>query len=236
MVRTRGLGRALGRVSGRGLGKEDRDDSDDAPQRRRPTAFACRQRVLITVADAEPVVPAAKADVAVTEADVVADEPMVEVDVHDTGANTAAYTGAQATVDEPKGFLGGLTDPSVLTKYVEHVAASVWTGEESPKLKLSSHGRKVHNLVDTSDQGLLSSFVERWHRETSSFHLPVGEVMITLDDVASLLHLPVVGDLYTFQPLHVDEAVLMLVDLLLVSPEATRADTGHCRGSYVRLS
>jgi len=129
MVRTRGLGRALGRVSGRGLGKEDRDDSDDAPQRRRPTAFACRQRVLITVADAEPVVPAAKADVAVTEADVVADEPMVEVDVHDTGANTAAYTGAQATVDEPKGFLGGLTDPSVLTKYVEHVAASVWTGE-----------------------------------------------------------------------------------------------------------
>ena len=131
--------------------------------------------------------------------------------------------------------------------------------QERPELKLSSHGRKVHNLgrpvpaikvlvvgtglspliacsVDTDDRGLLSSFVERWHRETSSFHLPVGEVTITLDDVASLLHLPVVGDLHTFQPLHVNEAVLMLVDLLMVSPEAARVETGHYHGPYVHLS
>ena len=31
MVRTRGLGRALGHVTGRGVGRGDRDDSDDAP-------------------------------------------------------------------------------------------------------------------------------------------------------------------------------------------------------------
>ncbi|KAH1214765.1 hypothetical protein GmHk_13G036053 [Glycine max] len=37
MVRTRGLGRALGQVTGRGVGREDHADSDDAPQRRRPT-------------------------------------------------------------------------------------------------------------------------------------------------------------------------------------------------------
>ena len=34
MVRTKGLGRALGHVIGRGMGRGDRDDSDDAPQRR----------------------------------------------------------------------------------------------------------------------------------------------------------------------------------------------------------
>ena len=79
-------------------------------------------------------------------------------------------------------------------------------------MKLSSHGRKVHGLgrlvlaidgliagtrlspliacsVDIGDRGLLSAFVERWHRETSSFHLPVGELTITLDNVSSLLHL-----------------------------------------------
>ena len=39
MVRTSGLGRVLGHVTGRG----DRDDSDDALQRRRPTASARRQ-------------------------------------------------------------------------------------------------------------------------------------------------------------------------------------------------
>ena len=33
MVRTSGLGCALGHVTGRGVGRGDRDDSDDAPQR-----------------------------------------------------------------------------------------------------------------------------------------------------------------------------------------------------------
>ena len=126
-------------------------------------------------------------------------------------------------------------------------------------MKLSSHGRKLQKLgrpvpiieglvastglspliacsVDTGDRRLISSFVERWHGETSSFHLPVGEVTITLDDVASLLHLPIVGTFHTFQPLHVDEVVLMLVDLLLVSREVARVETAHCHGPYIRLS
>ncbi|KAL5158865.1 Protein MAIN-LIKE 1 [Glycine soja] len=226
MVRTRGLSRALGRVIGRGLGRDDRDDSDDAPQRRRPTASACRQQVPVTVADDEPVVPATEADVPVAEADVLAaeasvavDEPMVDADIQDTGVDTG----------------------------------------ECPELKLSSHGRKVQKLgrpvptieglvagtglspliacsVDTDDQGLISSFVEKWYWKTSSFHLPVGEVTIMLDDVASLLHLPIVGKFHTFEPLHLDEAVLMFVDLLLVSPEAARAETGHCHGPYICLS
>ena len=139
MVRTRGLGRALGRVSGRGLGREDRDDSDDAPQRLRPTASAHKQRVPVTIADAELVVPVveadvatieadeavAEADVATAEADVAADESMVEADVHDIGADIAANASAQAAADEPEGFLGGSTDPSVLTEYAEDVAANV---------------------------------------------------------------------------------------------------------------
>ncbi|KAL5186886.1 Protein MAIN-LIKE 1 [Glycine soja] len=82
--------------------------------------------------------------------------------------------------------------------------------------------------VDTSDRGLISLFVERWHREISSSHLPVGEVLITLDDIASLLHLLIIGDLHVFQPLHIDVAVLMLVELLMVSPEVAMAETGHC--------
>eukprot|EP00256_Glycine_max_P055809 XP_014623130.1 uncharacterized protein LOC102667681 [Glycine max] len=63
----------------------------------------------------------------------------------------------------------------------------------------------------------------------------MGELTITLDDVSSLLHLPVIGDLHAFQPLHVDDAVQMLVDLLMVSTESARAETAQCRGPYVRL-
>ena len=120
--------------------------------------------------------------------------------------------------------------------------------QDHPELKLSSHGRKVQKFgrsapeieglvaatrlspliscsIDTGNRGLISTFVERWHKETSSFHLPVGEVSITLDDVASLLYLPIVGAFHTFEPLHVDEAVLMLVKLLEVFGEEARAET-----------
>ena len=57
-----------------------------------------------------------------------------------------------------------------------------------------------------------------------------------LDDIASLLHLPIVGDLHAFQPLHIDVALLMLVELLMISPEVAMAETRHCNGPYVRLS
>ena len=46
-------------------------------------------------------------------------------DVYAPGADTRAEAGA----DEPEGFPGGPSDPSVLTEYAEHVAASVWTKE-----------------------------------------------------------------------------------------------------------
>ncbi|XP_028184754.1 uncharacterized protein LOC114371545 [Glycine soja] len=59
---------------------------------------------------------------------------------------TFLWTQAQAAEDQHQGFPGGLSDPSVLTAYADHIACSVWTGEECPELKLSSHGRKVHSL------------------------------------------------------------------------------------------
>ena len=62
--------------------------------------------------------------------------------------------------------------------------------------------------IDTGDRRLISSFVERWHRETSSFH---------------------------FQPLHTNEVVLLLVELLMVSVEVIMAETGKCGGPYICL-
>lgn len=44
---------------------------------------------------------------------------------------------------------------------------------------------------------LLTIFVERWHKETSVFHLPFGEMVITLDDVSSMFHLILSDDLFT---------------------------------------
>jgi len=41
--------------------------------------------------------------------------------------------------------------------------------------------------------GFICALTERWHVETSNFHLPVGKMTITLDDVACLLHSPPLG-------------------------------------------
>jgi len=120
MVRTRGLSRALGRVVDRGLGRRDRDDSNSAPQRRRPTASARKQQVPITIADDVSVVPVVSVDspaVPVNSPAVPIDEPMVDANAQDTGA--------KAAVDEAKGFPGGSMDPSMLTEYAEHVAANI---------------------------------------------------------------------------------------------------------------
>ncbi|KAL5184291.1 Protein MAIN-LIKE 2 [Glycine soja] len=120
----------------------------------------------------------------------------------------------EATADDVatdvEGFPGRPHDTSVLQDYVYHVAAKVWNGEEHPELKLSSYGRKVEKFGRPAleIEGL------RWHKETSSFHLSVGDVTITLDDVALLLHLPITGTFHTFEPLHVDDVVLLLVELL----------------------
>ena len=125
-------------------------------------------------------------------------------------------------------------------------------------MKLSSHGRKVQKFerpaveiewlvaatrlsplivcsLDTGNQRLISAFVEIWHKEMSSFHLPVGEVIIILDDVAFLLHLPIIGAFHSFDTLHFNEVVLLFVELLEVIGDEARAEIVECHGAYVYL-
>ena len=54
--------------------------------------------------------------------------------------------------------------------------------------------------------------------------------------MASLLHLLIIGAFYSFKTLHVDEAILMLVELLEVPGEEARAETIQCHGAYIHLS
>ncbi|KAH1241359.1 Protein MAIN-LIKE 2 [Glycine max] len=160
-----------------------------------------------------------------------------------------ATDGSLGSPAADEGFPGGPRDPSILTNFAEH---------ERPDLKLVSHGRKVDKIgrpapeieglvagtglsplircsVITTDPRLISAFVERWHRETSTFHLLVGELTITLDDVASLLHLPITGVLHTFEPLVTLDAIRLMTELLEVSHEETTFEIRQDGGPHVRL-
>ncbi|KAL5148412.1 Protein MAIN-LIKE 1 [Glycine soja] len=212
----------------------------------KPTAFASRQRVQVNV---PPQVTEDILDVTEHIPHVDEDIPTADVDAADVAAD-----GAEGSPTEHgEGFPGRPHDTSLLTSFADHVAYSIWRGE------LVSHGRKVDKFgspvpeieglvagtklsplircsVVTGDPGLVSVFAERWHRETNTFHLLVGELTITLDDVACLLHLPITGALRRFESLGVDEVVLLLIELLEVSTKEARAETVHAHGAYVRLS
>lgn len=45
------------------------------------------------------------------------------------------------------------------------------------------------------DMQLISAFVERWQPDTNTFHMPFGEMTITLHDVWEILRIPVEGDM-----------------------------------------
>ncbi|KAH1215313.1 Protein MAIN-LIKE 1 [Glycine max] len=257
MVRTKGLGRASG--TGRG-----RDMSQDAHQpevpRRRPTASVRRQQVHFPhmtedVTQTPEDVPQLNEDVP-RVSDAIPKMTGV-VDVMD--AEGVAIDGSEGSPTADEGFPGGPRDPSILTGFAEHVTHSIWSGEERPELKLVTHSRKVDKFerpafeiegmimttrlsplitcsVITTNPRLISAFVERWHRETSTFHLPVRNLTITLDDVVSLLHLPITGALYTFKLLVTSDAVVLLTKLLEVSPEEARAETCQVSGPHVQLS
>ncbi|KAH1201784.1 Protein MAIN-LIKE 1 [Glycine max] len=250
MARTRGLGRAIGRVVGRDRAADE--DAGDVPERRRPTASARRLRVHQMTTEGR--------DMAEDVADMTDDVPEQPTEAPEMRADAQGADSGEGSDgdDAAEGFPGGPRDPSVLTSFAEHVAHAVWSGQERPDLKLVSHGRKLtligrpvpeieglvaatglSPLIDcsviTGDPGLISAFVERWHSETSTFHLPVGELTITLDDVSSILHLPITGALHSFHALSTEEARFLLTELLEVSAEEARAETALTRGAYVRL-
>ncbi|KAH1258305.1 Protein MAIN-LIKE 1 [Glycine max] len=250
MARTRGLGRAIGRFVGRDRAADE--DAGDVPERRRPTASARRLRVHQMTTEGR--------DMAEDVADMTDDVPEQPTEAPEMRADAQGADSGEGSDgdDAAEEFPGGPRDPSVLTSFAEHVAHAVWSGQERPDLKLVSHGRKLtligrlvpeieglvaatglSPLIDcsviTGDPGLISAFVERWHSETSTFHLPVGELTITLDDVSSILHLPITGALHSFHALSTEEARFLLTELLEVSAEEARAETALTRGAYVRL-
>ncbi|PNX85484.1 serine/threonine-protein phosphatase 7 long form-like protein [Trifolium pratense] len=111
---------------------------------------------------------------------------------------------------DPRVFLGGPSDNCVLTEYGGHIARSIYENINREVISIVRKRKKLTNLnklVPTNEEwwdqtiratrmsGLantgfsfldrtpLASFVDRWHRETSNFHIPGGEITVTLDDV-----------------------------------------------------
>ncbi|XP_047172435.1 protein MAIN-LIKE 1-like [Vigna umbellata] len=248
MVRTRGSS-----FSSRGetsTGESSRGESSAQGEgRRRPTASARRRRVAPIQDD-----PIAEDRVFEEEAYHAYEGPVHEEAFeapHDDNEEEEHLDVPDIQEEDVGGFPGGPLDASLLTHYVQHDRREI--------LKLISHGKKINKLgpctegiqhivlnsalmpltdifYDYVDKGLLLGFIERWHFETSSFHVPVGEMSITLDDVSTLLHLPVLGQLCDLEELEFEETRTTLVELLGIDGGAAGVETEDAHGLKVRLS
>ncbi|OMO53894.1 hypothetical protein CCACVL1_28260 [Corchorus capsularis] len=125
---------------------------------------------------------------------------------------------------EPSAANPGPIEPSVLYDQENHVSSAVWDGQERGALRCHEHTSKLGEwrltpkqieFVEKAgfgylrkipaislDNPLISALVERWRKETNTFHFTVGEMTVTLQDVALLLGLaidgkPVIGITYT---------------------------------------
>ncbi|XP_058761121.1 uncharacterized protein LOC131634467 [Vicia villosa] len=87
----------------------------------------------------------------------------------------------------------------------------------------------------TIHNGMLMAFAERWHLGTSSFHLPHGEITITLHIIAFLLHLPIRVTLLSHGRLTKEEVMEMLIEELGVDPTDALEEVERTRGTHMRF-
>ncbi|XP_028070431.1 protein MAIN-LIKE 1-like [Camellia sinensis] len=160
-------------------------------------------------------------------------------------------------------FPGGPTDPSILKSFKSHVAAAIWNGaDERGPLKCHNHSSKIRswpwweqgnngtfvNIVEMSglaqlacctfrfvNKIVVSSFVERWQPETNTFHLTIGEMTITLDDVATILGLSIVAKSISMRKLSERRAVTLVVNTLEIDEQEVRHEMSTAGSNSVRL-
>lgn len=85
------------------------------------------------------------------------------------------------------------------------------------------------------NKNIVSAFVERWQPETNTFHMPFGEMTITLDDVSTILGIPVTGKSVSVDPLSFERSKILVEHGLGVTSQQAHEELVGVRGSSVRL-
>ncbi|KAK9131300.1 hypothetical protein Sjap_011787 [Stephania japonica] len=172
--------------------------------------------------------------------------------------------------DDPSApFPGGPIDRSLLKSFKDHVAAAIWNNEHRSLLKCINHGAQIAEwdlqschpdtqglqriiqrsglapLIDCSyrkaNKEVISAFVEWWQSETNTFHLPFGEMSITLEDVSILLKIPVTGKVVAVENFsrYTEEsrkdAIELVSKLLGVSPDEAEEEVNITKGLTMRV-
>jgi hypothetical protein len=104
------------------------------------------------------------------------------------------------------------------------------------KLKATGFWGLSQTRYSFLDPDLLATFVERWHWDTSTFHLSCGEMTVTLDDVRCLLYLPIQGRSlnHTGLPSKANE-VKWMKDLLGTTDREIEDEVRKTKGAHINF-
>ncbi|XP_008228770.1 PREDICTED: serine/threonine-protein phosphatase 7 long form homolog [Prunus mume] len=220
--------------------------SSSRPNRQHPTASTRRQRAapqdhIEDTTEVEDVVPTHDSN--------------VDTEVEDVAATQDSNVEVHAEPTEPSRV--GPIDPSLLTSFKTHIAAAIWNTKCMSKTSTIREWNwwvnpnngifkgyiqrfGLEHLIKCSyrnaEKIVVSTFVERWHPETNTFHMPFGEMTITLDDVSSILGIHVSGA--AVAPLGDDDDTNfeLSVKYLGVTDEETTEQLHQYSDEYVSLS
>ncbi|KAK9114297.1 hypothetical protein Syun_021094 [Stephania yunnanensis] len=165
-------------------------------------------------------------------------------------------------------FLGGPEDGSLLKSFKDHIALAIWSNEDCPTLKCINHDAQIqewdlqschpdtaslqriiqcsglNTLIDYSyrkaNKEVITAFMERWQQETNIFHLPFGEMSISLEDVSMLLKIPVTGKVVAVENFarytneSCSDAIKLVSKLLRVIIEDAEEEVNISKGLTVR--
>ncbi|KAL1803572.1 hypothetical protein ACET3Z_032219 [Daucus carota] len=160
------------------------------------------------------------------------------------------------TYDDKFELKPGPKDPSVLHLQAEHRSSIIWNVGGGDVLRSrvrnpssnrfpSLHHRMVPLLRDVGfdgvarltgiyiDWSLVTALVERWRPETHTFHLPVGECTITLQDVSVILGLRVDGQAVTGSTDFKEGWSKLLENMFGEAPEEKYLDGGRLKMSWL---
>ncbi|GAU44901.1 hypothetical protein TSUD_137330 [Trifolium subterraneum] len=151
----------------------------------------------------------------------------------------------EANVEE-EGYPGGPRVLSLLKDYHNHRAIPIWDAQADDsilntylrcipvRIRASGLEPLVRSNFNVLDYGVLWAFAERWHPETSTFHLPIGEMGITLDDVQCLLHISIQGKFLNHRKISRPDGAQMLSSFLGIDERDAMSMFATLNGPYLR--
>ena len=92
---------------------------------------------------------------------------------------------------------------------------------------------RSYNLID---HDMLSALFERWNTKINSFHLPIGGITSTLDDVSCQLHLPIQDGILDHTTLtKPDGGATLMVELIGSNPEEADREVEKIKGAHTNV-